>query len=45
MIDKEWPVIKLAFEQWLQPDNFDAEGRQKKDLTTVRKELEANAPS
>lgn len=29
IIDSEWPDIKAAFETWLAPDNFDAEGRQK----------------
>lgn len=28
MIDSEWPARRAAFEQWLAPDNFDAEGRQ-----------------
>jgi RimJ/RimL family protein N-acetyltransferase len=34
MTDKEWPAIKAAFERWLDPANFDAEGRQKTKLTT-----------
>jgi RimJ/RimL family protein N-acetyltransferase len=29
MLDGEWPSQKLAFERWLSPDNFDADGRQK----------------
>ena len=29
MLDNEWPSQKLAFERWLSPDNFDADGRQK----------------
>jgi RimJ/RimL family protein N-acetyltransferase len=29
MLDSEWPSRKLAFERWLSPDNFDADGRQK----------------
>ncbi|WP_299957252.1 GNAT family protein [uncultured Roseobacter sp.] len=28
MIDSEWPALKTAFEAWLDPRNFDAEGRQ-----------------
>ena len=28
MLDGEWPDRKVAFEQWLSPENFDAEGRQ-----------------
>ena len=29
MLDSEWPARKAAFERWLAPDNFDAQGRQK----------------
>ena len=29
MLDGEWPARKAAFERWLAPDNFDADGRQK----------------
>jgi RimJ/RimL family protein N-acetyltransferase len=32
MLDHEWPKRRAAFEQWLAPDNFDAEGRQKQRL-------------
>ncbi len=39
MIDKEWPPIRAAFEAWLDPDNFDAEGRQKRRLTDIRADL------
>jgi RimJ/RimL family protein N-acetyltransferase len=28
MLDTEWPTRKAAFERWLAPDNFSAEGRQ-----------------
>lgn len=27
-----WPAIKAAFEQWLSPDNFNAQGQQKQRL-------------
>lgn len=37
--DKEWPVVKQAFERWLDPANFDAEGRQKQSLATIRATL------
>jgi RimJ/RimL family protein N-acetyltransferase len=30
--DAEWPALKTRFERWLDPVNFDAEGRQKKRL-------------
>jgi hypothetical protein len=29
MLDTEWPSRKLAFERWLERENFDADGRQK----------------
>lgn len=36
MLDREWPARKRAFEAWLAPENFDGEGRQKRDLTAIR---------
>jgi RimJ/RimL family protein N-acetyltransferase len=36
MIDTEWPVVKAAFEAWLAPENFDADGRQKRKLEDIR---------
>ena len=38
IIDKDWPVIKAAFEAWLSPDNLGADGRQKKPLAAGRRE-------
>ena len=35
MLDSEWPARKLAFERWLAPDNFDAEGRQRTSLAAL----------
>lgn len=32
MISEEWPNLKQAYEKWLSPDNFGAEGQQKKAL-------------
>ena len=32
MLDTEWGDRKRAFEQWLDPSNFDSEGRQKRKL-------------
>lgn len=32
MLASEWPARKAAFERWLAPDNFDAEGGQKTSL-------------
>jgi RimJ/RimL family protein N-acetyltransferase len=36
MMDHEWPSRKAAFEAWLSPDNFDAQGWQKKKLEEFR---------
>jgi RimJ/RimL family protein N-acetyltransferase len=35
MLDSEWPARKAAYERWLAPDNFDAEGRQKLKLSDL----------
>lgn len=32
VIDRDWPRLRDAFEQWLAPGNFDAEGRQRARL-------------
>jgi RimJ/RimL family protein N-acetyltransferase len=34
MLDSEWPERKRAFEEWLAPTNFDAEGRQRTALSS-----------
>src|SRR5690606_27696006 len=36
IVDREWPPIRAAFEAWLSPDNFDAEGRQRRSLASFR---------
>jgi RimJ/RimL family protein N-acetyltransferase len=36
MLDGEWPSRKAAFERWLSPSNFDAEGAQKFPLARLR---------
>jgi RimJ/RimL family protein N-acetyltransferase len=35
MIDREWPAIDRAFTRWLDPANFDAEGRQRTSLSEL----------
>ena len=35
MLDTEWPARKEAFEKWLDPANFDADGRQRSCLYQV----------
>jgi RimJ/RimL family protein N-acetyltransferase len=34
--DAEWPRIRAAFEAWLDPANFSADGRQKRSLSDLR---------
>ncbi|HVH82406.1 MAG TPA: GNAT family protein, partial [Stellaceae bacterium] len=36
IIDKEWPRLRAAFERWLDPGNFAADGRQKTSLASLR---------
>jgi RimJ/RimL family protein N-acetyltransferase len=33
--DGEWPVLKTAFERWLDPANFDRDGRQRERLSAL----------
>ena len=33
--DYEWPALKSAFDQWLDPSNFDADGGQKTSLSSL----------
>jgi RimJ/RimL family protein N-acetyltransferase len=35
MLDHEWPAKKVAYERWLAPGNFDADGRQRTRLGAV----------
>ncbi|MCP5374089.1 MAG: GNAT family N-acetyltransferase [Hyphomicrobiales bacterium] len=36
MTDDDWPTVKAALEAWLDPVNFDAEGRQVRALDALR---------
>ncbi len=36
VIDTEWPTVRTAFEQWLRPENFGADGRQRRSLAEIR---------
>ena len=38
-IDSEWPALKAAFETWLDPANFDAEGRQRESLRALTRPI------
>jgi len=37
VIDREWPALKRAFEDWLDPKNFDEAGRQRRRLASFRR--------
>jgi RimJ/RimL family protein N-acetyltransferase len=43
MLDGEWPIVRAAFEAWLEPDNFDSKARQKRSLAAIREELARTA--
>ncbi|UWQ45029.1 GNAT family N-acetyltransferase [Leisingera aquaemixtae] len=36
VLDSEWPQLEAAFKAWLDPANFDADGRQKQSLARLR---------
>jgi RimJ/RimL family protein N-acetyltransferase len=36
VIDSEWPRVRAAFEAWLDPNNFDTSGHQKRPLAEFR---------
>ncbi|MGO4836963.1 GNAT family N-acetyltransferase, partial [Rhizobiaceae sp. 2RAB30] len=35
IIDKEWPLLRRAYEEWLDPANFSADGGQKRRLEEI----------
>jgi hypothetical protein len=35
ILDTEWPAIRPAIKTWLDPQNFDAAGRQRRSLSTM----------
>lgn len=39
MLDCEWPARKAALERWLDPANFDADGRQRTRLSAINEEV------
>jgi RimJ/RimL family protein N-acetyltransferase len=39
MLDGEWPLLKVAFELWLDPANFDGKGKQNSTLADCRKKV------
>jgi len=43
VIDSEWPVLEATFKHWLDPDNFDAAGKQKTRLSDLTREALAHS--
>lgn len=39
VIDAEWPALQEAFQRWLAPANFDAQGRQRERLSELTRPL------
>ncbi len=37
MTDDDWPVLKAAYERWLEPGNFDVQGQQRERLEAARR--------
>jgi len=42
VIDREWPILKKAFRAWLDPGNFNADGLQRKSLSDLVGQYNAN---
>ena len=38
-IDREWPSLKAAYEQWLAPTNFDPTGAQRMPLAALTRPI------
>ena len=38
-IDTEWPALKTAFQTWLDPANFDEDGRQRQSLSDLTRPI------
>ena len=46
VIDKDWPALRVAYQTWLDPANFDADGQQRQSLADLtRPHLAATDPS
>jgi RimJ/RimL family protein N-acetyltransferase len=39
IVDGEWPLVRAAFEAWLEAENFDGEGRQRISLVEIREAI------
>ena len=36
MVDSDWPAVRAALDGWLAPENFDADGQQRRSLQSFR---------
>jgi RimJ/RimL family protein N-acetyltransferase len=45
LLDREWPAVKDAFQEWLDPNNFDDQGAQKQSLSTLTAAAIARSPN
>jgi len=39
VLDREWPALRQAFEQWLAPSNFETDGRQRLAMSDLTRPL------
>lgn len=44
ILDREWPVLRQAYQGWLSPDNFGPDGQQKQPLSAFRDALGTDQP-
>jgi hypothetical protein len=42
ILDHEWPALRANFETWLDPANFDEEGKQRRSLGDLNRALTAS---
>ena len=42
VIDQEWPMLKKAYQAWLNPENFSADGLQYKSLSELISHYKVN---
>ncbi|MFE7753343.1 GNAT family N-acetyltransferase [Streptomyces sp. NPDC057428] len=41
IINSEWPTLRQSFASWLEPANFDNDGRQRRSLAEIRADIRA----
>ncbi len=45
MTSSQWPLVKQAFEEWLDDKNFEGEGQQIRSLAAIREGLKVASSS